>query len=298
MNDTEDDPYVEVPYDEPWQRPDVESKSVFIEADDGVRLHYYEWPADEGAPVVLLVHGRRAHANWFDAVAPELSPRYRCICPDLRGHGESEAKGPTDLKRYAQDLAMFVEKFRDERVALMAHSFAGRLAIMARQYYDAEPDLLVLADAPIFRRPHHDLPEAPMRPKQYPDAEFAISRFRLMPPNCSGSEELLLHIAEKSVKQNEDGTWGWRFDEGATVRAYGDDFPDAEDLAMGAFDCPTLVLYGQYSDLISPEEAEATAEAFKNAELVGLGDTFHHLMLDRPKKFTRALLNFFGKHDF
>src|SRR5437879_3828018 len=107
-----DDPLAEMsdPFDfcyEPWNPPDVEPSHRYFTTSDGVRLHYVDWPANENAPVVVMVHGRRAHGRWFDPVAMELSPNYHCLSLDVRGHGDSENGGPVDLERYAVDLAEF-----------------------------------------------------------------------------------------------------------------------------------------------------------------------------------------------
>ena len=54
----------------------------------GVRLHYLDW-GDSSDPILLL-HGRGLNAHSFDVVCDLLSGEYRCIVPDLRGHGDSE----------------------------------------------------------------------------------------------------------------------------------------------------------------------------------------------------------------
>jgi pimeloyl-ACP methyl ester carboxylesterase len=283
----------EYPPSEPWAPPQVEPIHGTIRADDGADLHYLDWPAPEGAPVLLMVHGRRAHAHWFDPTADHFRRYFRCICPDLRGHGDSGLNGPASIPRFAADLAMFVDHFSDRPLVLLAHSFAGRLAILARQLHGAEPSALILADAPIYRRPGPQHFENLAKPRTYPTREEAVKRFRLMPPGHSAHPDLIRYIAERSVCEKSEGAWGWRYNEDTTQLPFGIDFPDPEELDLEGFECPTLVVYGQHSILVSPDEAETVALRFRHPTLCELQGGHHHLMLDRPSAFNEALAIFF-----
>jgi len=53
-----------------------------------LKLHFSEW-GDAGRPNLILVHGSRDHARSWDLVAQALSPHFRMLAPDLRGHGDS-----------------------------------------------------------------------------------------------------------------------------------------------------------------------------------------------------------------
>ena len=53
------------------------------------RMAYTEW-GDPGAKAVLCVHGVTRNGRDFDALAANLSDRFRVICPDLPGRGESD----------------------------------------------------------------------------------------------------------------------------------------------------------------------------------------------------------------
>lgn len=181
------------PPPEPWIPPAIEPTHGMLQADDGVELHYLDWPGPQDAPVLLMVHGRRAHAHWFDPTAAHFQQYFRCVCPDLRGHGDSGIKGPASIPRFAADLAMFIEKFSDRPLILLAHSFAGRLAILARQLHGVEPSALIMADTPIYRKPGPQHFENMIKPRTYATREEAISRFRLMPPQHSAHRSSSLY---------------------------------------------------------------------------------------------------------
>lgn len=70
-----------------------EVESHYWSASDGVELHYHAM-GDEGAPVIILVHGLFSDSmvNWikYGHAAKVAANGYRVVMPDLRVHGQSE----------------------------------------------------------------------------------------------------------------------------------------------------------------------------------------------------------------
>src|SRR5476651_1388179 len=48
--------------------------------------HYLEWGDASNARVLLLLHGFRGHAHWWDFVAPWFAHEYRVIAIDFGGN--------------------------------------------------------------------------------------------------------------------------------------------------------------------------------------------------------------------
>ena len=68
----------------------------------GIRVHVVE--AGEGPPLVLQ-HGFPQDWRSWQAVIPILAERYRPICPDMRGFGQTDAPPwGYDKEGLAQDL--------------------------------------------------------------------------------------------------------------------------------------------------------------------------------------------------
>ncbi|MCW5724463.1 MAG: alpha/beta hydrolase [Maricaulaceae bacterium] len=92
---------------------------------DGARLAY----ADEGAGTpVLLVHGWAVHGGFFAPLRAALSPEFRVITPDLRGHGASDAAGATDIGTLAGDLHALITALDLRGVVALGWSM-GALAL-------------------------------------------------------------------------------------------------------------------------------------------------------------------------
>ncbi|MGE0599663.1 MAG: alpha/beta fold hydrolase [Dehalococcoidia bacterium] len=99
----------------------------FVELSN-VRLFY----TDEGdGPPVLMVHGWSCDgSDWSWQTPALLAAGYRCIVPDLRGHGRSSvpAQGFAP-KDYADDLAELVGHLKADPVVAIGHSMGGATVV-------------------------------------------------------------------------------------------------------------------------------------------------------------------------
>jgi pimeloyl-ACP methyl ester carboxylesterase len=90
---------------------------------DGVRLHVAE--AGAGEPVVLL-HSFPEHWIAWRGVIALLADRYRVICPDFRGAGQSDAPSTgydTDTK--VADLIGLFDALGVDKVRLVSHGWGA-----------------------------------------------------------------------------------------------------------------------------------------------------------------------------
>ena len=78
----------------------------------------------EGAPVLVLVHGNVSSARFFAPTMSVLAGRYRCLAPDLRGFGLSEA-APVDARRGVRDFADDLHALLTESALAMKTEWRG-----------------------------------------------------------------------------------------------------------------------------------------------------------------------------
>jgi haloalkane dehalogenase len=92
------------------------------------RLHYLD--EGQGEPV-LLVHGTPTFSYEWRHVIARLSPRFRCVAPDLMGFGQSDRpRGfPYTPEAHAAALAEFVRALDLPRFTLVAHDFGGPIGL-------------------------------------------------------------------------------------------------------------------------------------------------------------------------
>jgi pimeloyl-ACP methyl ester carboxylesterase len=94
----------------------------FVDA-GGVRIHVAS--AGSGEPLVLQHGWPECWYAWRRVIGP-LSEHYRVICPDLRGHGWSEAPPRGyEKEQLARDLIAVLDALGLERVRLAGHDWGG-----------------------------------------------------------------------------------------------------------------------------------------------------------------------------
>jgi pimeloyl-ACP methyl ester carboxylesterase len=101
---------------------------MFITMPDGCRLAC-EVSGVETGPPVLFVHGVPLRGSMWSHAAAALAGWCRCIVPDLRGHGASDASDRATMAIFADDLATVLDRLGEKRpVVLVGLSMGGIIA--------------------------------------------------------------------------------------------------------------------------------------------------------------------------
>jgi pimeloyl-ACP methyl ester carboxylesterase len=132
---------------------------------------------------------------------------------------------------------------------------------------------------------------ASRQPRRYATLSDALARMQA--ENSHLSSDQALHLTRHGVRQNEDGTFSWKFD--PYLRSWSPvDLPQAALEALwAAITCPTLLIYGAESWASNPAD-DGRAAHFRNARVAmveGAGHWVHH---DRPEPFMALLDAFLG----
>lgn len=281
------------------------SRSFFSQR---LRLHYADW-GNDGAPLLLLVHGGRDHCRSWDWVAERLRDRWHVIAPDLRGHGDSQwsAEGTYPIGNLVYDLAQLIHQLDADPVTIVAHSLGGNVAIRFTGLYPGKVRRLVaiegLGPSPAQQAERALVPMAEhlrgwiadkraaagRLPRRYASLDDAYRRMR--DENAYLSEAQARHLTIHGVNRNEDGTWSWKFDPHLNVWPV-EDLPQAELEALwGAITCPTLLLYGADSWASNPAR-DGRATHFPAAHVVEYEQAAHWLHHDQLDRFVADLDRF------
>jgi lipase len=122
-------------------RPDL----IYLDGVDGP-LGALRWPAGEGAPAVLAIHGTTGNAWHFAELAHRFEGDIDLIAVDLRGRGRSfEHRGPWGLRYHAADVAKIVTQL-GVPVLLVGHSLGASVALLTAEQYPGLAETMVLVD--------------------------------------------------------------------------------------------------------------------------------------------------------
>jgi pimeloyl-ACP methyl ester carboxylesterase len=108
----------------------------------------------DGRPVLAL-HGWAGSVKSFWPVAERLAPRgYQVHLIDLPGFGQSDLPPQVwGVEDYMRFVVAYLDDRRLDRVAILGHSFGGRIGLVLAAEHPDRAKKMVLADAAGLRRP-------------------------------------------------------------------------------------------------------------------------------------------------
>ncbi|MBW2272875.1 MAG: alpha/beta hydrolase [Deltaproteobacteria bacterium] len=257
---------------------------------DGIHLHTLTW-GSSAKPALVLLHGGGANVSWWTHLAPALAERFHVTALDFRGHGDSDYPEEVEKGGFDVDLRALLDHLAKPDAVLVGHSMGAHVALRHAAASSATRAIVLLeisrgAGAQLRRGARLALA---LR-RSYPSAQEAISRFRFLPSADHADPALREHIARRSVGALPDGRFSYKFD----PRWFG--LPSRAPANAGDVGCPTLILRGAESRLLTPEGAQQLANEIPGAEWREIEGAGHNLHLDRPESVLEALEHFLARH--
>ena len=254
------------------------------------RVVYYEW-GDAGNPrVVVCVHGVGRNGRDFDVLAEALAATHRVLEIDMPGRGESDwLADPNDyvFPTYLTTLVALIARSGAESVDWIGSSMGGLLGIVAAAQPKSPVTRLVVNDVgPVIE------PAAIERIRGYfgTDPDFAtyddIERYirTISAPFGPLTDAQWAHVTRTNVRQRPDGRWRLAYDPGIAVPFRASAAPTDLWGVWDAIRCPTLVLRGAQSDLLSSQTAAQMAARGPKPAIVEFAEVGHAPMLLSPEQ--------------
>lgn len=267
-------------------------KSVQCISPSGLhRMAYKEWGDAANPKVLVCVHGITRVGDDFDQLARALSDHYRVVCPDVVGRGRSGCLA--DVRLYG------ILQYVNDMVTLIARVTAGSEAAQVDWFGTSMGGLvgMVLAslpDTPIGKLVLNDIgptldPVALQRIGDYIGQELRFPTFEAAAAFVrevslsfgEHTDQEWLKLARDVLRQDKDGQWVRHYDMGvaAPLRCATPESARADEAALwAAYDaiaCPTLLVRGACSDLLSSETAALMQARGPRARLVEIADVGH-----------------------
>jgi pimeloyl-ACP methyl ester carboxylesterase len=247
------------------------------------RIAYYEWGEADNPRVLVCVHGLGRCARDFDNLARAMCDRYRVVCPDVAGRGDSDWLADPMLyaqPQYLADMVTLIARLDVEQVHWVGTSMGGLIGMLLAAQKQTPVTRLVLNEAgPVIGKASLDRIASYFgKVPPLPSFEAAVQLVRTVSaPFGPHSDAEWRFLTEVVVRQNADGSWRMHYDPriAEPFRAQITD-KDIELWPMwDAVRCATLVIRGAESDLLSRETAEQMTQRGPKAKLVELPGIGH-----------------------
>ncbi|WP_338763596.1 alpha/beta hydrolase [Massilia sp. METH4] len=268
------------------------------------RMAYKEWGDLSNPKVLVCVHGVTRVADDFDDLARALAGHYRVVCPDVVGRGRSGRLRNPDLYRipqYVSDMVTLLARVLPDgdgrQVAWFGTSMGGLIGMALASLPGNPIGRLVLNDiGPVLD------PAALRRIGDYigQDVRFATfeegARFVRDISASFGphSEAQWEKMARDVLRQDADGSWIRHYDL-ALAQPFRAATPESvaadEHMLWAAYDairCPTLVVRGAQSDLLSHATAQMMTQRGPRARLAEIDGVGHAPTFVQPDQIALA----------
>jgi pimeloyl-ACP methyl ester carboxylesterase len=278
-------------------------KSVLCSSPAGLhRMAYKEWGDPDNTKVLVCVHGVTRVADDFDALARAMSDRYRVVCPDVVGRGRSgRLRDPAHyvIPQYVADMVTLIARVTagDEGVEWFGTSMGGLIGIA----------LASLDGSPIRRMVLNDIgpvldPAAMARIGDYIGQDLRFNTFgegaayvrMVSTPFGPHSDAQWDKLARDVLVQRPDGQWVLHYDLGL-AQPFKALTPqqvarDEAELwaAYDAIRCPTLLVRGEHSDLLSRATADAMTRRGPRPRVVEIAGVGHAPTFLQPEQIAIA----------
>ena len=245
-------------------------------------MSYLEWGDPANPRVLVCVHGLTRSARDFDFLAAALCRDYRVVCPDVAGRGESQwLRDPMEysVPTYAGDMVTLIARLDVESVCWVGTSMGGLIGLALAALPDSPIDRLVLNEAgPVvsavsLERIGAYVGKAPA----FPSIDAAEQYMRMVSaPFGAHTDAEWRFLTETMVRRQADGTYRMHYDPAIAV-AFNAEEPHKDLDLWATYDairCPTLVLRGAQSDLLTRETVEGMTTRgpkAKRVEIPGVG---------------------------
>jgi pimeloyl-ACP methyl ester carboxylesterase len=246
------------------------------------RIAYREWGDARNRDVLVCVHGLTRSSRDFDELARTLCGQFRIVCPDIAGRGDSDRLADAKLytwSQYVADMVTLLARLDVETVYWLGTSMGGFVGMALAAQAGSPVKKLVLNDAaPVIGKAALErIGSYVGQARSFASLEEAEQYVRAVAaPFGPHSDAQWRFLAETWVRRNEDGSWRPHYDT-RIAEVYRATMPD-KDLELwhlyDAVRCPTLLVRGELSDVVSRHTAaEMTRRGpkAKVAEIRGVG---------------------------
>jgi pimeloyl-ACP methyl ester carboxylesterase len=264
---------------------DPERPSRVIDSPDGTPIAVF---TTGSGPALVLVHGASADHTTFRVVGPMLARRLTVHALDRRGRGASGDVEPYAVEREFEDVAAVADAIAGdagETVAVVGHSFGGRVALGAALRTDAIRAVVCYEGAPPAAEERYQPEGAEERVREQlagGDPDEALATFL---------REIVGMTAEDLARYRADPVWPRRAAAAHTIvrELDAEASPQASLDALGGVRQPVLQVLGGASRPPFRIATEALDERLPDGRVIVIDGAKHAAHHTHPDQFVDAV---------
>ena len=253
------------------------------------RVAYFQWGDPRNDRVLICVHGLTRRGRDFDWLARSLEERYRVICVDLPGRGQSDwlsVAADYQPSTYLQNAAALIARLNVEQVDWLGVSLGGLMGMMLAAQPKTPIRRLVLDDiggyvgAEALRRIAAYVGQDP----SFPDRAGLEAYMREINTGYGPlTDAQWEHLVTHGSRQDENGGWRLHYDP-KLAEPFKEGFSEPVALwpLWDLIACPVLILRGGESDILTAETAAEMVARKPGTQLVEFEGVGHAPMLMDP----------------
>ena len=253
------------------------------------RVAYFQWGDPRNDRVLICVHGLTRRGRDFDWLARSLEERYRVICVDLPGRGQSDwlsVAADYQPSTYLQNAAALIARLNVEQVDWLGVSLGGLMGMMLAAQPKTPIRRLVLDDiggyvgAEALRRIAAYVGQDP----SFPDRAGLEAYMREINTGYGPlTDAQWEHLVTHGSRLDENGAWRLHYDP-KLAEPFKEGFSEPVALwpLWDLIACPVLILRGGESDILTAETAAEMVARKPGTQLVEFEGVGHAPMLLDP----------------
>ena len=259
-----------------------------------MRFHYLDWGGD--GPPLLFLHGGGLNAHTWDAVCVMLRERYHCIALDQRGHGDSEWSPVVDYAVETQfaDVEGFIKALRLANPVLIGQSMGGLNSLAYAIRHSREMKGLVVVDVGPEINPAGTQRIREFASTSELDSPEAFLE-RAVKFNPLRNPAVLKRSLYYNLRQTPVGKWALKHDQRRASEEYSRIGTAQRERIAGQISqisCPTLIVRGALSDVLTDNAAEKFAGSLAKGRWVRVENAGHNVQGDNPGGLLEVLTPF------
>jgi pimeloyl-ACP methyl ester carboxylesterase len=265
----------------------------YWQSDDGLKLHFRDYPGEESAIPVIVLHGLTRNAREAAETAERLAARRRVLAPDMRGRGMSDYASDSasyNPLQYVTDLKALLEQEAIDRFVAIGTSLGGLMTMLlaleqperiaAAALIDVGPEI----DAEGIARIREYVGQGGSFPTWIHAARALEDIHGTVHPRFALDDWLAM--AKRLMVLGANGRVAYDYDMRIAEPFNTHAAPPAADL-WPAFEAlrgrPLLLLRGETSAILSADTARDMKRRLPELEVVTVPDTGHAPTLSEPE---------------